>query len=330
MKLIIQIPCLNEAETLPQTLAELPTHIDGVTAIEVLIIDDGSTDETVAVARAHGVQHVVRHNANKGLAAAFQTGLNACLERGADLIVNTDGDNQYPGGYIPALVRPIVDREADMVVADRQTDTIAHFSPIKKALQRLGSAAVRYVSSTDVPDAPSGFRAFSREAALRLNVLTSYTYTLETIVQAGSKHLTVTHVPVKTNPKTRQSRLIKNMAQYVVRSGVTILRLFMLYKPLRTFTYLSLPFFVGGAALWIRYLALWLAGEAGRGTNIQSVVVGAVLLLMSFIIFLFGLIGDLVAINRRLHEETLYYAKRAVLIQGQVQAQNPAEPTTHG
>lgn len=315
MKLIIQIPCLNEADTLPQTLADLPQEIDGIDQIEWLIIDDGSTDDTVQVARAHGVQHIVQHPRNLGLATAFQSGLNACLQRGADVIVNTDGDNQYPGRYIADLVEPIVAGQADMVIGDRQTEMIPHFSPVKKRLQKLGSAVVRYASGTQVPDAPSGFRAISREAALRLNIFSGYTYTLETIIQAGNKKLTVSSVPITTNPKTRESRLIRNVPLYVLRSAITIMRLFMLYQPFRTFAYLSLPFLLSGGLLWLRYLLIILSDQDARGANVQSIIVGAVLLLMGFVVFLFGLIGELIAINRRLHEETLYHAKRAAFEQ---------------
>jgi hypothetical protein len=264
----------------------------------------------VAVAREHGVHHVVRHTVNKGLATAFQSGLNACLQLGADIIVNTDADNQYPGRYIVDLVTPIIEQRADIVIGDRQTDTIEHFSPIKKRLQKMGSAVVRIVSKTDVPDAPSGFRAWSREAALRINVITGYTYTLETIIQAGNKNLAIINVPVYTNAKLRESRLISSIPQYVIRSALTILRLFVLYQPLKTFTYLSAPFIGIGLLLWIRYGILALTTDLSRGAHVQSVVVGAALLIMGFIVFLIGLLGDLIAINRRLHEETLYYVKK--------------------
>lgn len=327
MKLIIQIPCLNEERTLPETLADLPRRIDGIDEIEWMIIDDGSTDRTAQVAREHGVHHIVRHSTNKGLAAAFQTGLNAALRRGADIIVNTDADNQYPGAAIPELVRPIVENGVDMVIGDRQTSTIEHFSPTKKLLQRIGSRVVQHVSNTDVPDAPSGFRAFSREAALRLNIITDYTYTLETIIQAGHKNLTVLHVPVTTNAKTRESRLIKSNWRYVLRSAATIMRLFLLYMPLRTFAYLALPFLLVGGGLWVRYFVLWLAGETARGSHIQSVTVGGALLLLGFFVFVIGLVGDLIAINRRLHEETLYYVKQAALLSESTQPQN--QPPVH-
>ena len=330
MKLIIQIPCLNEELTLPQTLAELPRSIPGIDVIEWLVIDDGSQDRTVEVARELGVQHIVHHPVNKGLAAAFQSGLNAGLQLGADIIVNTDADNQYPGRYITELVQPILKGQADIVIGDRQTDTIEHFSPIKKRLQRFGSAVVRSVSGTDVEDAPSGFRAWSREAALRINVITGYTYTLETIIQAGHRNLTIATVPVTTNAKTRESRLISSIPQYVLRSATTILRLYMLYRPLRTFALLSLPFFITGVGLWVRYLILLLLGEAGRGTNVQSVIVGAAALIIGFIIFLIGLIGDLIAINRRLHEETLYYVKRSVLLADNTPVDPAIESVLHG
>lgn len=310
MKLIIQIPCLNEQTTLPQTLSELPREIDGIDTVEWLIIDDGSTDDTVNVALEHGVDHVVRHNVNKGLATAFQSGLDACLNLGADIIVNTDGDNQYPGRYIPDLVAPVVAGRADLVIGARPIQNIPHFSRLKKSLQWLGSAVVRYVSQTDVPDAPSGFRAFSREAALRLIILTKYTYTLETIVQASHKNLTITSVPVETNAKTRESRLIKSIWRYVLRSGATIIWLSVLYRPLRTFTYLALPFALAGLVLWGRYGILVLTGQSERGANVQSIVVGAVCLIIAFLIFLIGLLGNLIAINRQMHEEVLYQIKK--------------------
>jgi glycosyltransferase involved in cell wall biosynthesis len=312
VKLIIQIPCLNEEDTLPATLAELPRKINGIDEIWWLIIDDGSTDRTVEVARLHGVDYVVSHHMNRGLAAAFRSGMNACLQLGADIIVNTDADNQYPGRYIPELVQPILNSTAEMVIGDRQTSTIAHFSPTKKLFQRWGSTIVRFISGTDVPDAPSGFRAFSRETAFRLNVLTNYTYTLETIIQAGKLNLPIAHIPIETNPQTRESRLIRSSFQYVVRSAVTLLRLFLIYEPLKTFFYISVPFFLLGGVLWLRYLLLVFSDETTRGSNIQSIVVGAVALLIGFFIFAIGLLGEMTAANRRLHEETLYYLKRGL------------------
>jgi glycosyltransferase involved in cell wall biosynthesis len=310
MKLIIQIPCLNEEKTLPQTLLDLPREIEGVDEIEILVIDDGSTDRTAEVARSSGVHHIVRHNTNKGLAAAFKTGLNACLELGADIIVNTDADNQYPGHQIPALVQPIVTNHADMVIGNRQVDQIAHFSRSKKMLQRAGSAVVRYVSDTAVPDAPSGFRAFSREAALRVNIFTGYSYTLESIIQAGKKNLTIVCIPITTNPQMRESRLVKSSFSYVKRSAGTILRLFLLYEPLRSFTYIAIPFLLVGLLLWGRFLILLLLGESSRGANIQSIVVGAVAIITSVLILTIGLLGEILATNRRLQEEILYHLKK--------------------
>lgn len=312
-KLIVQIPCLNEAETLPQTVAGIPRQIPGVGRVEILVIDDGSTDDTVAVARRLGVDHIVRHTSNKGLAQAFQTGLDACLQLGADIIVNTDADNQYPGYQIPRLIAPILHGQADMVIGDRQTHTIEHFSPLKKLLQQLGSGVVRLVAHTAVPDAPSGFRAISREAALRLNVLTRYTYTLETIVQASQKNLVVTFVPITTGPKTRESRLISSTWRYVWRSAVTILWLYVLYRPLRSFSLVSLPFLLAGGGLIIRFFYFYayftLTGQSGIGRHIQSVVMGGTLLTLGFLMFLIGLLAHLIAVNRRLLEEQLYRTK---------------------
>jgi glycosyltransferase involved in cell wall biosynthesis len=313
MKLIIQIPCYNEETTLPITLAALPRHVPGFDEVEWLVIDDGSRDRTAEVARAHGVDHIVRHKVNKGLAAAFQTGLNACLERGADVIVNTDADNQYPGAAIPDLVHPILEGRADMVIGARRIDEIPHFSPVKKLLQRVGSAVVRAASETDVPDAPSGFRALSREVALRINIFTRYTYTLETIIQAGAHNFSITHIPVTVNPKLRDSRLIRSTPRYVLRSAASILQLYTIYKPLRLFLWIALPFLLFGSALWLRYLIIMLQGEAERGAHLQSIVIGAVAILLSFIIGMFGLLGELISINRRLHEDTLYLVRKRAL-----------------
>ncbi|MCL0028526.1 glycosyltransferase family 2 protein [Dehalococcoidia bacterium] len=310
MKLIIQIPCLNEEETLPETIADLPKDIAGIDVVEILIIDDGSTDRTAEVARGLGVDHIVRHNVNLGLAAAFQNGLNASIQAGADIIVNTDADNQYPGSSIPELIRPVLEGNADMVIGDRQPSEIGHFSMPKKLLQRFGSAVVRHVSGTTVPDAPSGFRAISREAALRLNVQTSFSYTLETIIQAGRRNLVVGHVPIVTNEVLRESRLMRSNFHYVRRSMATILRLFVLYEPLKTFIFLGLPFFLLGMTLWARFLALLIVGEAARGSHVQSIVVGGVAIMMALLLWGMGLIGDLLATNRRINEEALYHLRR--------------------
>lgn len=322
MKLIIQIPCYNEALTLPETLSELPKHIDGIDEIEVLIINDGSKDDTTTVAYAHNVDYVIEHKQNMGLAATFRTGLTACLERGADIIVNTDGDNQYPGRFIKDLVAPILSGEADIVIGDRQVDKIAHFSPVKKVLQKFGSSVVRYVSNTDVPDAPSGFRSMTRDAALRINIFTNYTYTLEMIIQAGRQNIAIKSVPIQTNPKTRESRLISSIPSYIMRSAITILRIFVLYKPMRSFLYISIPFFAIGGVLWMRFFVLMLLGLTERGSNIQSITVGGVCVLLGFITILFGFIGDLIAINRRLKEDMLYYTKRMALAQTTSQSES--------
>ncbi len=315
MKVIIQIPCYNEENALPGTLAELPRELPGVDTVEWLIIDDGSRDRTVQVARQHGVDHVVQHSTNRGLASAFQSGLDASLRLGADVIVNTDGDNQYPGRFIADLVAPIVEGQADMVIGERPIARIAHFSRSKKFLQNLGSNVVRYMSGLDVPDAPSGFRALSREAALRINVLTGYTYTLETLIQAGKKRLTVQYVPVEVNEKTRESRLMRSTFQYVRRSAATLLRLFLLYEPLRTFTYLSIPFFLVGIALWGRFLILLLTDQAARGSNVQSLLLGLAAIVIGVLTFMLGMLGDIIATNRRLHEETLYLLRKSAYSQ---------------
>src|SRR4051794_36629006 len=254
MKLIIQIPCFNEGPQLPQTLADLPREVAGVDRVEWLVIDDGSTDDTVEVARAHGVDHVVRLTNNKGLAAAFQAGLDACLKLGADVIVNTDADNQYYGGDIPKLVAPILAGEADMVIGDRETDKIEHFSPLKKQLQRLGSVVVRRASGTRVPDTTSGFRAYNREAALQVQVVSKFTYTLETIIQAGKMLVAVDHVPIRTNPKTRDSRLFPSTWAYVRRNATSIFRVYTLYEPLRVFLAAAALTALVGAVIWVRFL----------------------------------------------------------------------------
>lgn len=311
LRLIVQIPCLNEAETLPATVADIPRQIPGIAAVELLVIDDGSTDLTVRVAQACGVEHIVRHPHRRGLAAAFQTGLDTAVQLGADLIVNTDGDNQYPGAEIPRLLEPLLAGTADLAIADRQPSQISEFSPVKRWLQAWGSWVVRLVSGTEVPDATSGFRAYTREAALRLNVFSSYTYTLETIIQAGKKNLRIAHLPVQTNPRRRASRLIKSNWDYVQRSAITILRVYALYEPLRTFSLLSLPFVLTGTVLIGRYLYFYLTAEAvGVARYVQSVIIGATALIIGFLVFLFGVLADLIGANRRLLEETLYRVKR--------------------
>ena len=304
MKLIIQIPCLNEAGTLPETLAEIPRHIDGIDEIEILLLDDGSTDGSAEVARQHGVDHVVRSTRSRGLAATFKAGIDAALELGADIVVNTDGDNQYPGSAITALVGPILRGEADMVVGDRQVASVEHFSFTKKKLQALGSWVVRQVSGTDVPDTTSGFRAFTRQTAQRLNLVSDYTYTLETIIQAGKKRLAIAHVPIEAR-QTRPSRLIRSNWDYVKRSASTIVRIYAMFEPLKFFSYVSAAFIVPGIALGLRYLYFREILGEGQG-HVQSVVLAGVLLILGFMIFLIGLVADINASSRRLLEEVLY------------------------
>jgi len=318
VKVIVQIPCYNEEETLPSVMRDMPKSIPGVDVLETLVIDDGSTDNTVEVARSLGVNHVVRHNGNRGLAAAFQTGLDACLRLGADIIVNTDGDNQYPQAMIPDLVAPILRGEADMVVGDRQVRRIEHFSPIKKSLQVVGSWVVRQVSGTTVPDAPSGFRALSREAALRLNVITNYTYTLETIVQAGKKNIKTVSVPISTNTVTRPSRLVRGVFDYVKKSGATIVRLYALYEPLKVFFYIGLVLLlialIGTISLTLHYF--FQEDMNFRQTferHTPTTIVTLISLVFGFQIWLIGLLAVLIAAIRRLTEETLYRVKRMEL-----------------
>jgi glycosyltransferase involved in cell wall biosynthesis len=318
MKVIVQIPCYNEESTLPLVMRDMPRSIPGVDVLETLVIDDGSSDRTVEVARQHGVTHIVRHNGNKGLAATFQTGLDACLRLGADIIVNTDGDNQYPQQMIPELIGPILRGEAEMVVGDRQVRQIEHFSPVKKLLQVLGSWVVRQASGTPVPDAPSGFRAMSREAALRFNVITKYTYTLETIVQAGKKNIKVTSIPVTTNEVTRPSRLIRGVFDYIKKSSATIVRIYALYEPLKVFFYIGGLLILLGIAGWVRIMYFWAFQEnynfrATFTGHLPSVLFAVLALVIGFQIWLIGLLADLIAASRRLTEETLYRVKRMEL-----------------
>jgi glycosyltransferase involved in cell wall biosynthesis len=311
MKLIIQIPCFNEALHLPATLADLPREVPGLSEVEWLIVDDGSTDDTVEVARAHGVDHIVRLTNNKGLAAAFQAGLDACLKLGADIVVNTDADNQYYGGDIPKLVAPILDGDADMVVGDRETDTIEHFSPLKKRLQRLGSAVVRRASGTDVPDTTSGFRAYNREAALQMQVVSKFTYTLETIIQAGKMVVAVDHVPIRTNPQTRESRLFPSMWAYVRRNSLSIFRIYTLYEPLRAFLAAAALVALVGAVIWVRFIYFFFSGE-GTG-HIQSLILGATLFVVAVQLAGLGVVSDLLAGSRVLQQRVLERVRRVEL-----------------
>ncbi|HUD53366.1 glycosyltransferase family 2 protein [Parvibaculum sp.] len=302
MKVIIQIPCFNEEDVLPITLAALPKTVPGIDEIEVLVVDDGSTDRTAEIARRHGVHHVISHVSNRGLAQAFMTGLQAALDRGADIVVNTDADNQYCADDIPLLIQPILENRALIVVGARAIDRIEHFSIAKKILQKLGSAVVRFVSKTDVADAPSGFRAMHREAAEKLFVYTTYTYTLETIVQAGRKNIPIISVPIRTNGDLRPSRLVKSIPSYINRSIITIFRVFVLYKPLRFFSAVGGVLGFVGLLIGLRYLFV-LAFEANPGAHIQSLILMAVLIFSSGLCFVAGLIGDVVAANRLLLED---------------------------
>lgn len=311
MKLFVQIPCLNEEKTLPAVLADIPKSIPGITSIEVLIIDDGCTDKTVEVAKAHGVKHFVRHRGNQGLAKSFRDGLWYCLEHEADIIVNTDGDNQYPGKSIPDLIKPILAHEADFVIADRQIQTIAHFSPSKKLLQRFGTRVLNAAARTNVPDAPSGFRAYSREAALRLNVVTRFSYAMETLIQAGNKDIAIASVPITVNPKTRESRLFNSNFEHIAKSGMAILRAFVMYRPYALFITLGWFLLACGLIPFARYMVYVFDGE-GRG-HTQSLILGTVFLTAAFISFTLGVIADLIRINRILQEDTLELAKRSAL-----------------
>lgn len=317
MKLIIQIPCYNEEETLPATIRDLPRSIEGVDQVEFLVIDDGSTDRTLEVARDLGVDHIVRNIRNKGLARTFMVGIDACLRLGADVVVNTDGDNQYSGHDIPKLIAPIVEGLAEFVVGDRQTDRIEHFSPFKKKLQKFGSRVVRFLSETDVPDTVSGFRAMSREAALQMNIVSPFSYTIETIIQAGKKHLAVTSVPVETNEKIRESKLFKSLWQFVLYQAATIIRIYTMYQPLRVFFFTACLFILLGLIPSFRFLFYYITGD-GTG-HIQSLILSAILLIVGFQIFVIGLVADVISFNRRLIEEALVRIRRIDLSQSDTQ-----------
>lgn len=308
MKLIIQIPCYNEEATLGQTVRDLPTHIEGIDEIEYLVINDGSTDRTVEVARELGVHHIVSFKKNKGLAKAFMAGIDACLRLGADIIVNTDADNQYKGEDIAKLVQPILNNEADVVIGERPISEIKHFSWQKKMFQRLGSFVVRLASNTDIPDAPSGFRAYSREAALRLNVVNEYTYTLETIIQAGRSKIAITSVPIGTNPELRESRLASSMWDYIKRSTLVIIRSFMMYKPLRFFGILGIISIILGLILGIRFLIYYVGGQ-GQG-HIQSLILVAIFILLGIQLIIAGLQADIMAANRKILEDIQYRVRK--------------------
>ena len=312
MKLIVQIPCYNEENTLPQTVADIPRQIPGVDQVEVLIIDDGSNDRTVAVAKEIGVDHIVRNKRNLGLARTFRRGLDACLKLGADIIVNTDGDNQYAGADIPKLIQPILAGKAELVIGDRQTGKIPHFSPLKKLLQKFGSGVVRRLSGVQVPDAVSGFRAISREAAIKLNIISSYSYTIEMIIQAGKKQMAVAHVPIRTNPQTRESRLFTSIPKFIQCQLTSMIRMYAMYQPLRVFFYIGTTLSLIGILPILRFLFFFFHGE-GDG-HIQSLILGGILCSMGFIAYLVGLVADLISHNRQLLEMTLERVKRADLL----------------
>jgi glycosyltransferase involved in cell wall biosynthesis len=311
MKLIIQIPCLNEQDTLPGTLADLPREVSGFDSVEWLVIDDGSTDRTVEIAREQGVDHIVRLTNNKGLATAFQAGLDASLKLGADVVVNTDADNQYDGHDIPKLVAPIVKGDADMVVGNRVVEQVEHFSPLKKRLQRLGSWVVRGASGTDVPDTTSGFRAYNREAAIQVQVVSKYTYTLETIIQAGKMLVAVEHTPIRTNPKTRESRLFPSMWSYVRRNTISIFRIYALYEPLKVFMTAAAVVGLASFVIWGRFLYFYIDGS-GKG-HVQSLILGAVLFIAAVQLAALGVVGDILAGSRVLQQRILERVRRVEL-----------------
>ena len=310
MKLIIQIPCLNEEQTLPETLKDLPKSINGIDVIETLVIDDGSTDHTVEVARKHGAHHILSLTNNKGLAKAFYYGLNQALKLGADIVVNTDADNQYNADDIEKLIEPILRKKVDIVIGDRRVETIRHFSSLKIFLQKVGSWAVRQLSGTRIPDATSGFRAYSRSAAMQVNVVSDFTYTLETIISAGNKNLAITHIPVRTNRKVRESRLFPNIRTYIRRSLVTLIKVYSMYKPLRVFAIVGGISFLGGTLLGLRYLYYYFQGDPG---HVQSVILAGVLLIVGIQIAMIGIAAELIAVNRQLLEDIQLRIKKKEL-----------------
>lgn len=308
MKLVINIPCFNEEKTLPLVLRELPTKIEGIDKIEVQIVDDGSTDKTIEVAKKFNVDRIIRHKKNQGLGIAFKHGMQAALENGADIFVNTDADNQYPSRYIKDLVVPVIKHRADLVIGNRKPWTVKHFSPLKRALQWFGNGITRKILGSNVPDTVSGFRAYSREAMLRINVVTKFSYVLDTIMQAVQKDLKIESIDIETNAPTRKSRLFKNIFQHMKKSGTNLIRIFYLYEPFKTFYYISLPFFIAGLALLIRWIVIYLQGTGGG--NVQSLFISGVLFITGVLLFAMGIIGDSLKNNRMLIEDVLYKLKK--------------------
>ncbi len=316
MKLVVQVPCLNEEDTLPLVLESIPKQIPGVDEIVILIIDDGSTDKTVEVAKAHGVTHFVTHARNRGLGRSFHDGVQRALELGADIVVNTDGDNQYPQGRITDLVQPIISGEAEIVIADRQVHLVEHFSPLKIALQKFGSKIVNLAAGTNLPDAASGFRAYSRESLMLLNTITRFSYCMETIIQAGNKKLEITSIPVITNEKTRESRLFKSTYQHVLKSAGAIIRAYIMYRPYVIFAWLGGLLAVGGLIPFVRWGVLQVV-DTHPGGHLQSLIAGAVLLMMAFMCVIIGITSDLIRTNRMLIEDTLEHTKKMRFGQGE-------------
>jgi glycosyltransferase involved in cell wall biosynthesis len=307
MKLVVQIPCLNEEATLPLVLKSIPKRISGIDEVIVLVIDDGSTDKTIEVAKKHGVKQFVRHAHTMGLARSFQDGVARALELGADIVVNTDGDNQYPQEQIPNLIAPLLEGRADIAIADRQTATIEHFSGFKKFLQKIGSKTVNWAAGTNLPDAASGFRAYSKQSLIRLNTTTKFSYAMETIIQAGNKRMAIASVPITTNPKTRESRLFKSTAEHVRKSSAAIIRAYLMYRPYTIFATLGGTFFIAGAILFIRYLVFFLQGS--QEPHLQSILLGTVFMTAAFMCFVLGIVADLIRTNRILLEDTLEHVK---------------------
>ncbi|MCP4374519.1 MAG: glycosyltransferase family 2 protein [Deltaproteobacteria bacterium] len=325
MKLVIIIPCLNEERTLPLVLETIPTHIEGIAEIEIVVVDDGSTDKTSEVASQMGVNYIVSFTHNRGLATAFAAGLETALMVGADIIVNTDADNQYPQQDIPKLIAPILQNRADIVIANRQVNKIPHFSIVKKLLQQFGSWTVRRLSGVNVPDAPSGFRAYSREAAMSLNIITGFSYVLETIIQATEKGLSITSVPIVTNPKTRESRLFSNIYEHILRSSGALLRVYAMYKPLKVFSYVGMVCLGLAFILIARYGYFFFFVPGGRAGHVQSLIAAVILSVIGFQVFTLGLVADLIAINRKLLEDTLLKTKKMTMNRDQVGVKNDKE-----